>query len=107
MTTESRSAIAVLEGKELRAAINEVVSRHLDRRCFSVFLFGSESTGTAMAGSDIDIGILGNEPVPGRTMERIRAGLEELRTLRRFDVIDFFVADRSFRNMVLKDAEKL
>jgi hypothetical protein len=47
MTTESKSATAVLEGKELHAAINEVVSRHLDRQCFSVFLFGSESTGTA------------------------------------------------------------
>jgi hypothetical protein len=97
----------VLDGGALRAAIRAVVERHLDASRYELFLFGSEGAGTATRGSDIDIGILGAEPVPGRAMERIRQELDGLRTLRRFDVVDFCNVDESFRRSALKHAERL
>jgi uncharacterized protein len=107
MKTESQDTPLVLDGKDLHAAIGEVVGRHLDLSRYHLFLFGSEINGTAIRGSDVDIGILGEESVPGRIMERIRADLESLRTLRRFDVVDLLGVDVSFRRVALRNAEKL
>ncbi len=97
----------MLQGESLRGAIRAIVERHLDLDRYRVFLFGSESTRTAVLASDIDIGILGDEPVPGRVMESIREELERLRTLRTFDLVDFFSVEDSFRSAALKHAERL
>lgn len=105
MQTESRPLD--LREANLRAAIRDTAGRHLDLRRYRIFLFGSQSSGTAVRGSDIDVGILGDEPVPGRKIERIRGDLEALRTLRRFDVVDFFGAGEAFRTAALKYAEEL
>jgi predicted nucleotidyltransferase len=107
MAIESQGTSPVLAGSDLRAAIKEIVSRHLNLSRYHLFLFGSESAGTTMRGSDIDIGILGDGPVPGRIMERIRSDLETLRTLRRFDVVDFFGIGENFRSAALRNAERL
>jgi predicted nucleotidyltransferase len=107
MEITSQETPLVLSGKDLHAAIKDIVSRHLDLSRYRLFLFGSEIAGTAMRGSDVDIGILGEESVPGRIMERIRADLEALRTLRRFDVVDFFGVDQSFKRVALRNAKKL
>jgi predicted nucleotidyltransferase len=107
MATESQKTSFVLAGSDLRAAIKDIVSRHLNLSRYRLFLFGSERNGTAVRGSDIDIGILGDQPIPGRIMERIRSDLETLRTLRRFDVVDFFGVDESPRGAALRNAERL
>lgn len=105
METESRPS--KLREANLRAAIRNTAGKYLDLGKYRVFLFGSQSSGTAVRGSDIDVGILGDEPVPGRTIERIRGDLEALRTLRGFDVVDFFGASEAFRAAALKYAQEL
>ncbi len=104
MSNDSRPA---LSGAALRQAIREVVGRFLDPQQFSVFIFGSESSGTADRCSDIDLGILGPAPVPGAVIQRIRDELETLRTLRAFDVVDLSQVDESFKTKALSHAEQL
>ena len=97
----------VLSGDDLRKAIRGSVEKFLDLECFQLFLFGSEATGVADRRSDIDIGILGPEPVSGAIMQKIREELETLRTLRVFDIVDFSRADESFRAEALEHARRL
>ena len=107
MISSNRLSRPVLSGDSLRLAIRESVQRFLDLERYQLFIFGSEATGVADRCSDIDIGILGPQPVPGRTMERIREQLETLRTLRVFDLVDFSTVDDSFKTEALAHAERL
>jgi predicted nucleotidyltransferase len=91
----------------LRSEIRRVLIRHLNPNNYRMVIFGSEAAGTTLHGSDIDIGIIGNHKIPGRIVERIRQELEEIRTLRRFDVVDFSCMDENFRRAALKNAEQL
>ena len=95
------------DSAHLRHAIRFIIAQHLDPRNYRIFLFGSAVAGTPLRASDIDIGILGDESVPGRIMERIREELDRLRTLRRLDLVDFRSVDESFRNAALKHVEQL
>ena len=97
----------VLSGPSLRQAIRESVRRHLDLNTYQVFVFGSESSGVADRRSDIDIGILGPRSVPGVIMQRIRAELDGLRTLRPFDVVDLTSVEESFKAHALEHADRL
>lgn len=97
----------VLAGNSLRQAIRESVRKFLDLERYQLFIFGSEALGVADRRSDIDVGILGPEPVPGAVMQRIREELETLRTLRPFDVVDFSRVDPSFKAEALEHAERL
>ena len=97
----------VLAGISLRQAIKESVAKVLDLDHYQLFIFGSEASGVADRRSDIDIGILGPQPVSGAVMQHIRQELETLRTLRPFDVVDFSSVDESFKREALENAEQL
>ena len=97
----------VLAGDSLRLAIRESVQRSLDLECHQLIIFGSEASGVGDRCSDIDIGILGSQPVPGAIMQHIREQLETLRTLRAFDVVDFSTVDDSFKTEALAHAERI
>ena len=97
----------VLAGPSLRRAIRECVQKVLDLERYELFMFGSEASGVADRRSDIDVGILGAQPIPGAVMQHIREELETLRTLRAFDVVDFSSVDESFKAEALAHAERL
>ena len=100
----SRPALA---GDSLRLAIRDSLQKFLDPNIYELFLFGSEASGIADRCSDIDVGILGPQPISGELMQRIREDLETLRTLRPFDVVDFSKVDDSFKTLALEHAERL
>jgi predicted nucleotidyltransferase len=97
----------VLAGDFLRVAIRESVQKFLDIELYKLFIFGSEASGMADRRSDIDIGILGPQPLSGAVMQRIREDLETLRTLRPFDVVDLSRVDEAFKAEALEHAERL
>ena len=97
----------VLAGDSLRLAIRESVQRFLDLERYQLFIFGSEASGVADRCSDIDIGILGPQPVPGAIMQHILGQLETLRTLRAFDIVDFSTVDDLFKTEALAHAERI
>lgn len=96
-----------LEGPALRSAIRRVLAAFLDLERYDVFIFGSEADGTGTSRSDVDIGILGPEPVSGATIAAIREELARLRTLRAFDVVDFSRAAPAFRTTAMRHAERI
>lgn len=107
MTSSYVPGLPVLAGAALRQAIREAVRPSLDLDRFQLFIFGSEASGVADRRSDIDVGLLGPQPVPGAIMQQIRERLESLRTLRPFDVVDLAAVDEAFRTEALGHAERI
>lgn len=104
MGSHNVPSLPALAGVALRSAIREAARAVLDLDRHQLFIFGSEASGLADRRSDIDVAILGPQPVPGAIMERIRERLESLRTLRRFDVVDLSHVDERFRTEALRHA---
>ena len=63
-----------------------------------VILFGSWAKGTANEFSDVDIAIKGAEDI-----ERLREAIEEIPTLRSFDIVD---VDNCKNELLLKEIEQ-
>lgn len=102
-----RRGVAPLRGEELRRAVRDVVARHSELGQCRAFLFGSEASGSARPDSDIDVGLLAREPLPLAALGAVRAELEELPTLRAFDVVDLSRVDEEFRDQALRHAVPL
>lgn len=68
-----------------------------------VWVFGSRAKGTAKPYSDLDLAIIGDEPLP----LRVRVGLEEAFSSSllpwKVDVLDWATTDEVFRGLILKD----
>lgn len=69
-----------------------------------VFLYGSRARGTATKTSDIDVGIVPNQPLPPDLLSEVREALEESTILYPVEVVDLSRADARFRDNALKDA---
>jgi predicted nucleotidyltransferase len=96
-----------LSGEALLREIRICIGKHLDLAKYQVFIFGSEAAKKASAGSDVDVGILGPEPLSGAVLDKIRTELESLRTLRQFDLVDFSRVDNSFKAVALQTIKML
>ena len=91
------------EEKYLRVA-REIVLKHLDTERFRVFLFGSRARRAHSRSADLDIGILGAEPLDPKVVSAIREEIEESRVPYHVDLVDFFDVDVVFRQAALKEA---
>ncbi len=82
----------------------DIVARELRGLPVRVFLFGSRARGASVAGSDIDIALLGETPLPRPLLSRMRESLEESAIPVRVDLVDLAVTDDLFRDAVLAEA---
>lgn len=89
-------------GTDLEEA-RRIVLAGLAGREARVFLFGSWAKGLATRTSDIDIGILAPEPLPGPLMSEIAEQLEESAVLSRVDLVDLGKTEAAFRERVLAE----
>ena len=87
---------------EAVAAIRDVVGA--DAR---VVWFGSWITGTAVETSDVDLAVDVGRPLTGREFARIRDRLEELPTLRSFDVLDFDALSAERREAIVAEGRQM
>ncbi len=78
-----------------------VLARHLDPRTQRAWIIGSEATGHALPGADVDIALEGPEPLDLAVLARLRADLEALPTLRSFDLVDLRCTSERFRREAL------
>ncbi len=85
----------------------DIVGEHVDLATHRVFYFGSRVCGTGDERSDIDVGILGPEPLPLHVLARIREAVEELPTLYTIDIVDVGAADDRFQGVALRCTEDL
>lgn len=86
--------------------IRQTLRTVLPPGCHAV-LFGSHATGTAHPTSDWDVGLIGEQEIPGDVIARVRDALEELPTLHRFDIVDLNTVPDGFRQQALRDAISL
>ena len=93
--------------RDILDMVTKIVRRHLPDHSYRILLFGSWARSDAMPTSDIDIGILGKQPVNDLTMARIREELDELPTLRKVEIVDLQAVDDRFREHVVQHAEPL
>ncbi|MBZ5563695.1 MAG: nucleotidyltransferase domain-containing protein [Acidobacteriia bacterium] len=84
-----------------------IIRRYLPDKELKVFLFGSWAKGSAEPTSDIDIAILGAQPIDEMLLLRLREEISGIPTLRRIDVVDLNNTDERFREEVLSYARPL
>ena len=92
------------EGK-LKRQILKIVGKYLDLKTYHVFIFGSRAGSSGPERSDIDIGILGPQEIPGNIRIEILEELENLPVLYRFDLVDFHNVTPEFKKEALKTIE--
>ncbi len=72
-----------------------------------VLLFGSWARGTAVPRSDLDLAIDAGERIRADVLQRLAFDCEELRTLRKIDLVDLHAADPQLRGAILRDGIEL
>lgn len=80
----------------------QIVLKQVPNDAFAIFLFGSRAAGNAKPLSDIDIGILGTEPIPMIVKAHLDVELEESIVPFKIDLIDFYQVDKDFKKEALK-----
>jgi predicted nucleotidyltransferase len=91
--------------EKLASQILEIVGKHLDTSEYKVFFFGSRTVGKGNEYSDVDVGIQGPERISWETMSKIKGEIEELPTLYKVDIMDFYNAPEKFRRVINKEKE--
>jgi len=84
-----------------------IIRRYLPREEFEIVLFGSWARGDAQENSDVDIGLVGPQPVDEMVLLRINEEIKGVPTLRRIDVVDLNKSSEEFRREALSYAQVL
>lgn len=84
--------------------VRQIVLNTLGDAKVQVFLFGSRARGEARTGSDVDVGLLGEQPVPPATLAKIREALELSHVPYEVDVVDLRCAEEDFVRTALQEA---
>lgn len=85
--------------------VKKIVLKNIPKNEFAVFLFGSRAAGNANYLSDIDVGILGANPLPISILVNLESDLEESIVPFKIDLIDFFQVDKAFKNEAFSNVQ--
>ena len=83
------------------AIVERILAEHVPD-C-EVRAFGSRATWNAKDYSDLDLAIIGDEPLPRRTVARLKEAFEESRLPMRVDVVDWHAIGDGFRQAIESD----
>ena len=90
----------------LKEQILKIIFKYIPGGDCVIFLFGSLVQDKVYSSSDIDIGVVCNRPLPNSVLVKIKEELEEARTLRQIDIVDFSsVRDKDFLKIALREVE--
>ena len=95
-----------MDEHQVTEEVKRIIRKHLGPRA-KIFLFGSRAKGTWTDRSDYDFGIDAGAKLPLGAWERVEADVEDLPTLHRIDIVDFWRVSSEFRNLALKHARAL
>jgi predicted nucleotidyltransferase len=91
---------------KIKREILETIFKHIPKESCTIFLFGSLARGKAYPSSDIDIGIICDKALKNSLVVKIKEDLEQVKTLRGIDIIDFLsVKDQNFLKIALKEVK--
>ena len=83
------------------AAVERILAEHVPE-C-EVRAFGSRATWTAKDYSDLDLAVVGEEPLDWKTLGRLKEAFEESDLPMRVDVLDWHGISESFRKVIERD----
>jgi len=95
-----------MDENQITEEVRRIIRKHLGPRA-RTFLFGSRAKGTCTDRSDYDFGIDAGAKLPLDAWERVEADVEELPTLHRIDIVDFWRVSSEFKNFALEHARAL
>ena len=78
--------------------ICQILALYIQSR--DVWAFGSRVNGTARPTSDLDLVIMGQEPVALRTMAMLRDAFSESDLPMKIDILDWATTSEEFRNII-------
>lgn len=81
-----------------RKIVCDVLARHLPDR--EVQVFGSRATGTAKQFSDLDLVIMGDEPLPVTTMRILRDAFDDSVLPFQVDLVEWAGVSEEFRKVI-------
>lgn len=93
--------------EKLKKEIIEIIEKHINLDEYDVFFFGSRVIGKSTDRSDIDIGIKGDKPVPAGAFLKIQEDVENIPTLYKIEIVDFYRMSPIFKNVALNKIEIL
>ncbi len=91
--------------EQFKRQLLDILHRHIELKEYKVFFFGSRVTGRGDERSDIDIGVLGAEPIPSDVWHQIQGDLENLPFLYKVDIIDFAQVQNDFKKVAAEKVE--
>jgi len=83
--------------------LRTILRRYLPEDNYQVFIFGSRAGGEPSRWSDIDVGVLGREKLPGSLKIRIIEDLENSLIPFKIDLVDFMAVSDEFKSFALKE----
>ena len=87
---------------KIKTQLKAIIRKYLKDDDYKTFIFGSRATGQLTPFSDLDLGILGREKIPGHLLEKIREDLENSSIPYKIDLVDFNKVSPEFRNLALR-----
>ena len=90
---------------EILASVKQIVLEYLGDTGAQIYLFGSWALGKEARGSDIDVGVWYEKPLPAGSLSHLRDALEESTLPYSIDLVDLTRTDPFFREKVIKEAE--
>ena len=84
-----------------RAIVERILAEHVPE-C-EVWAFGSRAAWTSNDSSDLDLAVVGEVPLPQRTLARLSEAFEESPLPMRVDVLDWYAISSSFRGVIKRD----
>lgn len=86
------------------SSIRNIVKKHLSDTEYQAFLFGSQTTENHRQFSDIDLGILGQKPVPSDIFFNLKQDLEDSDIPYIVEVVDLSQTGDHFKSRALGHA---
>lgn len=95
--------------EKFKNEVSQIVRSILSTSSYILFFFGSRVIGNSKPNSDIDIdiGILAKDKLSTRQLRLIKEQLDLIKTLYIIDFIDFNVVSEEFKNVAMKNIEKI
>lgn len=96
-------------GLDIRPAEWEIVRGILERHvpCCQVWAFGSRAKGAAKPFSDLDLAILGSQPLALSTLADLGDDFSESDLPFKVDIVDWATASEPFRNAIKEELVRL
>lgn len=93
-----------MQREDILEVVKTIVMDYLGNTGARVYLFGSWARGDEYYGSDIDVGVWYDRPLPAGRLSYLREALEESTVPYSVDLVDLTRTDSAFRERVIKEA---